>query len=186
MISSFILNEKYKIAQAKLVHKQKVQKEKELRKNMLSISLQQLVTLQSEILQLSVEYERQANHCCGIKERSITASTKVVEDQNKREAAKFGTTPTSSSSAPPPITQASETAPSAPEETERATDNVAPEEIPRATESVVPEEPDRVTASVTPDESAPTNSSTTTPPMASSLKLITLPSTSETKKTKAA
>ena len=38
MISSFILNENYKTAQAKLVHKQIVQKEKEMRKNMLSIS----------------------------------------------------------------------------------------------------------------------------------------------------
>ena len=40
MMSSFILNEKYKIAQAKLVRKQKVQQEKELRKDMLSISPQ--------------------------------------------------------------------------------------------------------------------------------------------------
>ena len=50
MISSFILNERYKIAHAKLVHKQKVQKAKELRKKMLSVSPQRLVTLQSEFI----------------------------------------------------------------------------------------------------------------------------------------
>ena len=49
LLTSFILNEKHKIAQAKLVKKQQEQKEKELRKNMLSISPKKLVTLQSEI-----------------------------------------------------------------------------------------------------------------------------------------
>nr|XP_020156789.1 110 kDa antigen-like [Aegilops tauschii subsp. strangulata] len=164
MISSFILNEKHKIARAKLVKKQQIQKEKELKKRMMTITPQQLLQLQNGIHQLSKEYERQANHCCGVKDRFITTSTKVVEDHNKREAAKFGMTPPTSSSAPPPIAQASVTAPSstkeaareteevAPEETKRAMDNVAPEEIPRATTSVVPEEFARVTASVTPDE----------------------------------
>ena len=71
---------------------------------MLTVYPQQLVTLQSEIQQLSEEYDRQANHCCGVKERSITASTKVVEDHNKREAAKFGSIPPSSSSTVAPTT----------------------------------------------------------------------------------
>jgi hypothetical protein len=47
VLSSFILAEKHKIAQAKLVRKQQLQKQKELKKNMLTISPQQLVTLQS-------------------------------------------------------------------------------------------------------------------------------------------
>jgi hypothetical protein len=62
VLSTFILNEKHKIAQAKLVRKQQLQKEKELQKNMLSISPQQLVSLQTEIQQLSEEFERQSSH----------------------------------------------------------------------------------------------------------------------------
>ena len=42
VLSAFILNEKHKIEQAKLVRKKQLQKEKELRKNMLTISPQQL------------------------------------------------------------------------------------------------------------------------------------------------
>ena len=68
VISSFILNEKHKIAQAKLVKKQQIQKEEEPRKKMMSISPQQLVQLQYEIHLLSEEYERHANHCYGVKE----------------------------------------------------------------------------------------------------------------------
>jgi hypothetical protein len=67
VLSAFILNEKHKIAQAKLVKKHQLQKEKELKMNMLTISPQQLMTLQSEIQQLSEEYDRQANLCCGVK-----------------------------------------------------------------------------------------------------------------------
>ena len=70
----------------------------------MSISPQQLVQLQSEIHQLSEEYERQARHFHGMKEQFIIASTKVVEYHNKREAAKFGSIPPSSSSTVAPTT----------------------------------------------------------------------------------
>ena len=97
---------------------------------MLSMSPQQFVTLQSEIRQLSEEYENQDNHCCGVKAQFITASTKVVEDHNKREATKFSMAPPSSSSAPPPTTQISETARSTQQEIARATEKLRLKKFP--------------------------------------------------------
>ena len=79
VLTAFILNEKHKIEQAKLVRKQQLQKQKELQKNMLTISPQQLVSMQAEIQQLSEEYERQANHCCGVRDRFINATKQVVD-----------------------------------------------------------------------------------------------------------
>nr|XP_020180911.1 uncharacterized protein LOC109766540 [Aegilops tauschii subsp. strangulata] len=56
----------------------------------------------------------------------------------------------------------------------------------RATEEVAPEETTRATASVMPEENAPPSSSAIAPPTNSYLKIITLPSPSEAKKTKVA
>ena len=112
-----------------------------------------------------------------MRDRFITATKKVVEDHNQCEAAKFGTVPPSSSSAPPPTAQTSESA--------RATE-VAPEESERATEEVVPEETAKATASVVPEEIEPSSSTAAAPSIPSSVKNITLPSASEVKKTKAA
>ena len=173
VLTAFILNEKYKIEQAKLVRKQKLQKKKELQRNMLTISPQQLVSMQAEIQQLSEEYERQANHCCGVRDRFIYATKQVVDEHNKKEAAKVGQAPPSSSSAQPQTPQASAS-------------TSQPEEPARATEKVVPEECARVTASVAPEENAPSSSSAAEPPRSSPLKTITLSSASEAKKTKAA
>ena len=124
---------------------------------------------------MSKEYERRANHCCGVRERFINATKQVVDDHNKRDADKHGQVPPSSSSASQQTPQASETAPSTP-----------PEETARAREDVAPEEPTRASASVMPEVTAPTSSSAAAPTTNSSLKLITLPSASEAKKTKAA
>ena len=173
VLTAFIMNEKYKIEQAKLVRKQQLQKQKELQRNMLTISPQQLVSMQAEIQQLSEEYERQANHCCGVRQRFIYATKQVVDEHNKREAAKVGQAPPSSSSAQPQTPQASASM-SQPEEPVRATDNV------------VPEESAWVTATVAPEENVASSSSAAEPPRSSPLKTITLSSASEAKKTKAA
>lgn len=131
--------------------------------------------MQTEIERLSDEYDRQAEHCCGVKDRFITTSTKGVDDHNRREAARFGQAPPSSSSAPPQAPQASETMPSPP-----------PQDQARVTEEVAPEETARVTTLAAPEEIVLPSSLAAVPEQTSSLKLITLPSASEVKESTAA
>ena len=183
MLTHFISEEKWKYEKARQLKKAQYRKEKFLKNNVVSMTTDELVKLQSEIKVVSDDFNAYYADWKGAKVRFVNL------------------TKTLTSSAAPPVhievTQAEASAQQTEEHANTADDNQAVEdnvsskaddcipaadEIPRAPTCGAPEENEEVwaTASVVPEETAPNF----TAPAASTPSPI-LPSASKAKKTKA-
>jgi hypothetical protein len=183
VLSAFILVEKYKIDQAKMVRKELKEKRAELKKRALVISPQQFVVMQAEIRKLSKDYQTQSEHCCGVKDRFLNKTKQVLDDHNCHIATQDQVG--ASSLAPLVTQQASASMPLIEEIHTAAEDSTIPEETAMATEIVVPEENVGTTASVLPEITFP-SASAAAETNSSQVKTIPLPSALEVKKTKVA
>ena len=184
MLTTFIQEEKWKFEKARQLKKAQYRKEKFLKNNVVSMTTDELVKLQSEIKVLSDDFNAYYADWKGAKVRFVNL------------------TKTLTSSAPAPmhieVTQAEASAQpteehaSTADDNQAAEDNVssraddcipATEEIARASTSGAPEENEevRATASVVPEETEPNSSA---PPAPTPTPI--LPSASDVKKTKAA
>ena len=195
MFIAFIGEEKWKFEKAGKLKKAQYKKEHILKKNVVRMTTDELVTMQAEIKTLDDEFDAYRADWLGAKVRFVRMAkgfTSNVAAPMQREIpeAEASVQPTEEHASIADDNQAvvdfestwADEEIRAAEETARATSSVAPEEQARPVEAsaTAPEETDqaRATASVVPEETAPISSA---PPAQTS---INLPSASEANKVK--
>ena len=183
MLTHFITEEKWKFEKARQIKKAQFRKEKFLRKNVVKMTTDELIKIQSEIKALSDNFNAYYADWQGAKVRFVKLTEKFTNvaapSQQEIPQAEASTQQTEEhDSTADDFQPANENASS------RADDSIpAAEEIVRASTSGAPEETEevRATASVAPEENQPDSSA---PPAPTPTPI--LPSAYEVKKTKAA
>ena len=184
MLTHVIQEGKWKFEKARQIKKAQYRKERFLKKNIVSMTTEELVTIQSEIEKLSDEFDAYHADWLGAKVRFVRladnfTSTIAAQSQQEIPRAAASAQPTKENASTADDTQAAEE-----NANSRADDCIpAAEKIARATSSVAPEENEEVgaTASVMPEDLEPNSSA----PPATTPTHIPL-SASDVEKTKAA
>ena len=184
MLTHFITEEKWKFEKARQIKKDQFRKEKFLRNNIVKMTTDELLKIQSEIKFLSDDFNDYYADWKGAKVRFVKltkmfTSNVVAPSQQEIPQAEASAQPTEEHASTADDNQAAEENVSS-----RADDCIpAADEIARASTSGAPEENEevRATASVVPEENQPHSSA---PPAPTPTPI--LPSASDVKKTKAA
>src|SRR3989337_1633438 len=166
MLTAFIGEEKWKFEKAKQLKKAQYRKERFLKKNVVSMTTEELVTIQSEIKKLSDEFDVYRADWLGAKVRFVKLTDKFTSNvaaptQQENPQAEASAQPTEENASTANDNQAAEETQST-----RADDCIpAAEEIARATTSVTPDETEevRATASVVPEVIEPNSSAPPAP-----------------------
>ena len=198
MLTHFIQEEKWKFEKARQIKKAQYKKERYLKKNLVSMTTEELVAIQTEIKKLSDEFDTYRADWLGAKVHFVRLAdnftSNVVAPMHieipQAEASAQPTEEHASTADDDQVfdenesTRADEAIPAADEIARATTSSVAREEQARPAEAsiAVPEDTEqaRATASVAPEENAPDSSA---PPAPMSIPI--LPSAIEAKKTKA-
>src|SRR3990170_4296883 len=180
MLTAFITKEKWKFEKARQVKKAQYRKEHFLKKNVVKMSPEELVTMQKEIKALSDEFDAYHADWLGAKVRFVRMAkgftpNVAASPQQEIPQAETSAQPTEEHASTADenqsveeneSTRADEEIPAS-EENARATSIVAPEEQARPVEASAtgPEETEhaRATASVAPEETAPISSAPPAP-----------------------
>lgn len=83
-LTSYILTEKHRIEQTRQIRKGQYKKKRELKQKMFTITPAELLALQTEILQLEDQFNREVGHCFGAKDRLTAQVLKFIEEFNNR------------------------------------------------------------------------------------------------------
>ena len=155
MLTHFIQEAKWKFEKARQIKKAQYKKERYLKKNVVSMTTEELVTTQSEIKKLTDEFDAYHVDCLGAKVRFVRladnfTSNVVAPTQQEVPQAEASAQPTEEHASTADDNQAAE------ENVSSRGDDCIPatEEIARAPTSGAPEETKevRATASVAPEE----------------------------------
>ena len=178
VLTHFIEEEKQKFEEGRRLKKAQYQKQRYLKDNVLTLTPEQLIALQTEIKQLSDDFNRYYADWKGAKVRFVNLTKKFTSTTTapvhvEIPQADASAQPTEEHASTVDVSQAAEE-----NENTRADDCIpAAEEIARASTGGAPKENEevRATASVVPEETEPKSSAP--PAKSSQMKSIHLPST---------